>query len=196
MSSTRGGRQDEAYMRAALRLARESKTLPYPNPWVGCVITRGSTIVGHGFHRGPGTNHAEVEAMAEAGDRSRNATLYVSLEPCCHVGRTPPCTNAIVRAGIRRVVYAMRDPNPAVAGRGAAALKSNGIEVKQGVLKTEARALNEVYFKFRHTGLPFVTVKVATSLDGKIATRTGESHWITDAAARRRARELRSQHQA
>ncbi|MGH9353674.1 MAG: bifunctional diaminohydroxyphosphoribosylaminopyrimidine deaminase/5-amino-6-(5-phosphoribosylamino)uracil reductase RibD [Terriglobia bacterium] len=196
MASMNGGRPDEDYMREVLRLARESKTLPYPNPWVGCVIVQNGAIVGRGFHRRSGANHAEVEALAEAGARARNAALYVNLEPCCHFGRTPPCTDAILRAGIRRVVYAMHDPNPAVAGRGAAILKRNGIEIKQGALEAEARALNEVYLKFRHIGLPFVTVKVATSLDGKIATRTGESRWITDAAARRRARELRSQNQA
>ncbi len=196
MASMSGGRPDEDYMRETLRLARQSKTLPYPNPWVGCVIAQDGAIVGRGFHYGPGANHAEVEALAEAGARTRNATLYVNLEPCPHFGRTPPCTDAILRAGIRRVVYAVRDPNPAVSGRGAAVMKHNGIEIKQGVLQAEARALNEVYFKFRRTGLPFVTVKVATSLDGKIATRIGESQWITDAAARRRARELRAQHQA
>ncbi|HEV2419456.1 MAG TPA: bifunctional diaminohydroxyphosphoribosylaminopyrimidine deaminase/5-amino-6-(5-phosphoribosylamino)uracil reductase RibD [Terriglobia bacterium] len=196
MSSTRGTRRDENYMREALRLARESKILPYPNPWVGCVIARGNTIVGRGSHRGPGTSHAEVKALAEAGERARGATLYVNLEPCCHFGRTPPCTDAILQAGIRRVVYAVGDPNPAVDGRGAAILRCHQVKVKRGILETEARAINEVYFKFRQTGLPFVTAKVATSLDGKIATRTGESKWITDAAARRRARELRSQHQA
>lgn len=184
-------------MGEALRMARRnSMTLPYPNPWVGCVIVRDGAIVGRGWHRGPGTNHAEVEALIEAGTRARGATLYVSLEPCCHFGLTPPCTDAILQVGIRRVVYAMRDPNPAVAGRGAAILKRHAIEVKQGVMEAEARALNEVYLKFRQTALPFVTAKAATSLDGKIATRTGESRWITDAPARRRARELRAQHQA
>ncbi|HEV2500832.1 MAG TPA: bifunctional diaminohydroxyphosphoribosylaminopyrimidine deaminase/5-amino-6-(5-phosphoribosylamino)uracil reductase RibD [Terriglobia bacterium] len=196
MSSTRGSRRDEDHMREALRLARESKILPYPNPWVGCVIARGNTVLGRGSHRGPGTSHAEVKALAEAGERARGATLYVNLEPCCHFGRTPPCTNAILQAGIRHVVYAVGDPNPAVAGRGAAILRRHQVEVRRGILETEARAINEVYFKFRQTGLPFITAKIATSLDGKISTRTGESKWITDAAARRRARELRSQHQA
>jgi diaminohydroxyphosphoribosylaminopyrimidine deaminase/5-amino-6-(5-phosphoribosylamino)uracil reductase len=187
---------DEDYMREALRLARKSRALPYPNPWAGCVIVQNGRVAGRGFHRGAGTIHAEVEALAEAGERARNATLYVNLEPCCHFGRTPPCTDAILRAGIRRVVYALRDPNPEVAGRGARILKRHGVRVQQGVLAAEARALNEVYLKFRGAGLPFVTVKIATSLDGKIATRAGESRWITDAVARRRARELRSSHQA
>lgn len=197
MSSAKKGRTDEDIMSEALRMACETSTsLPYPNPWVGCVIVRDGAMVGRGRHRGPGTNHAEVEALAEAGARALGATLYVNLEPCCHFGLTPPCTDAILRAGIRRVIYSMRDPNPAVAGRGAAILKRHGLEVKHGVLEARARAVNEVYLKFRRTGLPFITAKVATSLDGKIATRTGESRWITDAPARRRAREIRSQHQA
>lgn len=189
-------RTDEDYMQEALRLARESRVLPYPNPWVGCAIVREGKIVGRGFHRGSGTNHAEIEALAGAGRLARNSTLYVNLEPCCHDGRTPPCTDAILRSGIRRVVYAIRDPNPLVAGRGRTILKRGGVEVVEGVLKAESAALNEVYLKFRRTGLPFVSVKVATSLDGKIATRTGESRWITDAVARRRARRLRAGHQA
>lgn len=197
MPSAENARTDEYYMGEALRMAcNKSLILPYPNPWVGCVIVRDGAIVGQGWHRGPGTNHAEVEALNQAGTRVRGATLYVNLEPCCHFGLTPPCTDAILQAGIRRVVYAMRDPNPAVAGRGAAILRRHGIEVKQGVMEAEARALNEVYLKFRQTALPFVTAKAATSLDGKIATRTGESRWITDAPARLRARELRAQHQA
>lgn len=194
--ASRASRSDEFYMREALRLARRASTPPYPNPWVGCVAVRGGQIVGRGFHRGAGTNHAEVEALAQAGSRARGASLYINLEPCCHYGRTPPCTGAILRAGVRRVVYALRDPNPDVAGKGAAALKKEGIEVMAGVCGAEAAALNEVYLKFRATGLPFVTAKVAAALDGKIATRTGESKWITDSAARRQARALRSRQQA
>ncbi|MGH9406601.1 MAG: bifunctional diaminohydroxyphosphoribosylaminopyrimidine deaminase/5-amino-6-(5-phosphoribosylamino)uracil reductase RibD [Terriglobia bacterium] len=194
--ASRGGRTDEEYMREALRLARSDKTLPYPNPWAGCVIVRSGRIVGKGFHRGAGARHAEVEALAAVGARARGATLYVNLEPCCHFGRTPPCTDAVLLAGIRRVVYALRDPNPVVAGRGAAMLKRHGIDVAGGVLEAEAAALNEVYLKYRRTGLPFVTVKIASSLDGKIATRTGDSRWITDRVARRRARALRAEHQA
>ena len=183
-------------MRWALRLARQSDTLPYPNPWVGCVIVRNGKIVGRGTHHGPGTNHAEVEALAQAGASTRDASLYVPLEPCCHYGRTPPCTDAILRAGIGKVFYALRDPNPLVAGRGAKILKARGLEVAGGLCSREAVLLNEVYFKYVATGLPFVTVKVATSLDGKIATRTGQSKWITDAPARRRARQLRAEYQA
>jgi diaminohydroxyphosphoribosylaminopyrimidine deaminase / 5-amino-6-(5-phosphoribosylamino)uracil reductase len=187
---------DGHYMREALELARTPRVPPYPNPWVGCVVVKGGRIVGRGFHRGPGTHHAEVEALREAGESARGAALYVTLEPCCHYGNTPPCTDAILRAGIRKVIYAIRDPNPAVAGRGAKILKSHGVEVSAGLCSQEAAETNEVYLKFRATGLPFVTAKVATTLDGKIATRTGESKWITGERARTRARMLRLQHQA
>ncbi|HLI30953.1 MAG TPA: bifunctional diaminohydroxyphosphoribosylaminopyrimidine deaminase/5-amino-6-(5-phosphoribosylamino)uracil reductase RibD [Terriglobia bacterium] len=187
---------DEHYMHQALRLARQSSMLPYPNPWVGCAIVRDGKVVGRGFHRGAGTSHAEVEALAQAGQRARGATLYVNLEPCCHHGRTPPCTDAILKAEINRVVYALRDPNPEVNGCGARILRQGGVRVSGGVCAAEAAALNEVYLKFRATGLPFVTAKIAATLDGKIATRSGEAKWITDAAARRHARILRGQHQA
>jgi diaminohydroxyphosphoribosylaminopyrimidine deaminase/5-amino-6-(5-phosphoribosylamino)uracil reductase len=183
-------------MREALRLARRYHFPPFPNPWVGCVVVKGGRAVGRGAHRAAGEPHAEIEALREAGARARGATLYVTLEPCCHFGRTPPCTEAIVRAGIRRVVYGLRDPNPEVAGQGGCALRANGLEVAENVCIKECAALNEVYLKARRTGLPFVTAKVATSLDGKIATRTGDSKWVTDAAARRAARWLRAQHQA
>ncbi len=187
---------DEVFMQAALRLARSPHALPYPNPWVGCVVVRDGKIVGRGFHRGPGTPHAEVEALTRAGRRAQGAVLYVTLEPCCHYGKTPPCSDAILHAGIRKVIYALRDPNPLVAGRSARILKARGLIVKSGVCSREAAALNEVYLKYRATGLPFVTMKVATTLDGKIATRTGDSKWITGSFARRRARELRAEHQA
>lgn len=193
---TLGNASDEAFMREALKLARAPRVFPYPNPWVGCVIVKNGKIVGRGYHRGPVTNHAEVEAIRQAGSRAKGATLYVTLEPCCHYGNTPPCTDAILRAGIRKVLYAMRDPNPAVAGRGARILKSNGIEVGGGLCSRQAVVTNEVYLKFRATSLPFVTAKAATTLDGKISTRTGESKWITGKIARRRARLLRAEHQA
>jgi diaminohydroxyphosphoribosylaminopyrimidine deaminase / 5-amino-6-(5-phosphoribosylamino)uracil reductase len=186
----------EDFMRKALRLARAPQGLPYPNPWVGCVIVRDHRIVGRGFHRGPGTNHAEVEAIRQAGRRASGASLYVTLEPCCHYGNTPPCTEAILKAGIRKVLYAFRDPNPLVAGRGARVLRARGLAVTGGICSPEAAAANEVYLKYRATGLPFITVKVAATLDGKIATRTGESKWITESFARQRARELRAQNQA
>lgn len=183
-------------MRMALDLARQSPTLPYPNPWVGCVIVRDGRVVGKGFHHGAGTNHAEVEAIQDAGPRAAGASLYVTLEPCCHYGRTPPCTDAILKAGIHEVYYALEDPNPLVANKGAKLLRRHGLTVHGNICPEEAAALNEMYLKFQATGLPFVTAKVATSLDGKIATRTGQSKWITDAEARRRARLLRAEHQA
>lgn len=187
---------NDAYMRLALGLARRPQVPPYPNPWVGCVIVRGGRIVGRGWHRGPGTLHAEAMALEEAGALARGATVYVTLEPCCHHGRTPPCTDALIRAGVTRVVYAVRDPNPVVSGRGARILRRRGIEVVHGVCAREARALNEAYLKFRATGMPLVSIKVAASLDGKTATRAGYSKWITDAEARRRGRRLRARHQA
>ncbi len=183
-------------MREALRLARRSPAWPYPNPWVGCVVVRDGRVVGRGFHRGVGANHAEVEALAEAGPRARGATIYVTLEPCCHYGHTPPCTNAILKAGVREVFYALKDPNPLVAGKSARTLRAHGLQVRLGPGTRESAALNEVYLKFRATGMPFVTAKAATSLDGKIATRTGQSKWITDPEARKRARQLRAEHQA
>jgi diaminohydroxyphosphoribosylaminopyrimidine deaminase / 5-amino-6-(5-phosphoribosylamino)uracil reductase len=187
---------DEKYMKLAIRLARRYVHPPYPNPWVGCVIVKGGRIVGRGAHRRAGEPHAEVEALRQAGARARGATLYVTLEPCSHFGRTPPCTDAILESGGARVVYGFRDPNPQVAGRGAGNLRARGIRVDSGILTGKCKALNEVYLKVHQTGLPFVTVKVATSLDGKIATRAGDSKWITDATARRMARSFRAQHQA
>lgn len=187
---------DRSWMAEALSLARRYVYPPYPNPWVGCIVVKNGRIAGHGAHRAAGAPHAEIEALHAAGGQARGSTLYVTLEPCCHVGRTPPCTQSIIRAGAARVVYGIRDPNPEVAGRGAKELRKRGIKVTGGVLTRECEALNEAYLKFRHTGLPFVTVKAATSLDGKIATRTGDSKWITDAEARRQGRALRAQHQA
>ncbi len=186
----------ERFMRQALELAARAARPPYPNPWVGCVIVRGGKVIGQGWHRGPGTNHAEVEALAEAGGRARGAKLYVTLEPCSHYGRTPPCTEAILHAGISEVVYAIPDPNPHVSGSGGRILKQHGVSVRSGLCKADASALNEVYLKFCKTRLPFVSVKAAASLDGKIATRTGESKWITDELARAEARKLRAAHQA
>jgi diaminohydroxyphosphoribosylaminopyrimidine deaminase / 5-amino-6-(5-phosphoribosylamino)uracil reductase len=186
----------ETYMREALDLAARERVPPYPNPWVGCVIVKNGRTVARGWHRGPGTDHAEAGALLQAGSRARGATLYVTLEPCCHYGRTPPCTSAIIGAGVREVVYAIRDPNPAVAGRGARILRAAGIAVKSGVCATEAAVLNEVYLKFRATGLPFVSLKAGASLDGKTTTRLGESKWITGEEARRRGLEVRAQHQA
>lgn len=171
-------------MEEALRLARKALGFSSPNPAVGAVVVRGGRIVGRGHTAPFGGPHAEVLALREAGEAARGATMYVSLEPCCHLGKTPPCTNAIVSAGIARVVYALQDPDPLVAGKGAAALRDAGVDVRGGVLAAEAMRLNEAYVKHRRTGLPFVTLKMAMSLDGKTATRMGDSRWVTGPEAR------------
>jgi diaminohydroxyphosphoribosylaminopyrimidine deaminase/5-amino-6-(5-phosphoribosylamino)uracil reductase len=182
---------DRWHMRRALELAAYGKGHVEPNPLVGCVIARGAEIIAEGWHRQYGGPHAEVDALAMAGDRAAGTTVYVTLEPCCHFGKTPPCTRALIAAGVRRVVAAMRDPFPAVAGQGEKELAAAGIEVETGVLEEEARALNAPYLKLTESGLPWVIAKWAMTLDGKIATRTGESRWISSEASRKRVHELR-----
>ncbi|OIQ58407.1 riboflavin biosynthesis protein RibD [Moorella thermoacetica] len=188
--------QDAVFMARALELARQGLGRTSPNPAVGAVIVRDGRVVGEGYHRKAGTPHAEIHALRAAGEKARGATLYVTLEPCCHYGRTPPCTGAIIAAGIKRVVAAMADPNPRVAGGGFRALSQAGIEVETGLLADEARRLNEAFIKYITTGRPWVTLKMALTLDGKIATRTGAARWITGPAARERAHELRDIHDA
>ncbi len=166
-------------MRQALRLATRALGRTSPNPMVGAVIVRDGKVVGRGWHPGKGQPHAEIFALDEAGDLARGATLYVTLEPCCHWGSTPPCTDALIRNGIRRVVAAIHDPNPQVNGGGFQRLRAAGIATELGVLADEAQWLSEAHNKWVTTGMPFVTLKMACSLDGKIATRTGESRWIT-----------------
>jgi diaminohydroxyphosphoribosylaminopyrimidine deaminase/5-amino-6-(5-phosphoribosylamino)uracil reductase len=183
---------DEAYLERALGLAERGRGLTSPNPLVGAVVVAESRILGQGFHEGPGRPHAEIVALGEAGDGARGATLYTTLEPCDHFGRTPPCTRAIARAGVARVVSAMGDPNPVVDGRGFAALEAAGIEVRVGLLAHEAMRLNEAYVKHVRTGFPFVTWKMAASLDGKVASRDGTSRWITGEAARADVHRLRA----
>ncbi|MEW6725742.1 MAG: bifunctional diaminohydroxyphosphoribosylaminopyrimidine deaminase/5-amino-6-(5-phosphoribosylamino)uracil reductase RibD [Bacillota bacterium] len=182
---------DEAYMRLALELAAQARGRTSPNPLVGAVLVRDGAIIGKGYHTRAGMPHAEIEALRDAGGEARGATLYVTLEPCCHTGRTGPCTEAIVAAGVKRVVAAMRDPNPLVSGRGLARLREAGVEVREGVLEEEARRLNEFFIKYITTRTPFVTLKTAMSLDGKIATRTGDSRWVTGEESRRYVHELR-----
>jgi diaminohydroxyphosphoribosylaminopyrimidine deaminase/5-amino-6-(5-phosphoribosylamino)uracil reductase len=183
--------QDPVFMARALELAALGRGSTSPNPMVGAVVVRDGAIVGEGYHLRAGSPHAEVHALRQAGERAGGATLYVSLEPCCHFGRTPPCTEAVIAAGIARVVVAVSDPNPLVEGKGVQALRQAGIEVETGVLETEARRLNEAWFKYIATGRPFVTLKAAMSLDGKIATAGGESRWITGPEARDEVQQLR-----
>jgi diaminohydroxyphosphoribosylaminopyrimidine deaminase / 5-amino-6-(5-phosphoribosylamino)uracil reductase len=180
------------FMRAALSLARRGLGRTSPNPCVGAVIVKKGEIIGQGYHRRAGGPHAEILALEGAGKAARGANLYVTLEPCCHFGRTPPCVEAILQAGIKRVFVAATDLNPKVRGKGMAKLRAAGIAVHSGLLEAEANALNETYNKYIATGLPFVTLKLASSLDGKIATRTGESRGITGEAARRFVHRLRA----
>ncbi len=183
--------EEEGFMRLALSLARKGRGMAHPNPLVGAVVVRDGRVVGRGFHRGPGTDHAEVAALRKAGEAARGATLFVTLEPCNHHGRTPPCTEAIRKAQLKRVVIARRDPNPRVSGGGVENLKEAGIEVEEGLLEEHARELNRGWEKFISTGLPFVTLKVGMAADGRIATRTGKSRWITGERSRRRVHEMR-----
>ncbi|MBE8953174.1 MAG: bifunctional diaminohydroxyphosphoribosylaminopyrimidine deaminase/5-amino-6-(5-phosphoribosylamino)uracil reductase RibD [Quinella sp. 1Q7] len=178
-------------MREALRIARHAEGRTSPNPLVGAVVVRKGKIVAEGWHRKAGTPHAEIHALNMAGELAHGATLYVTLEPCSHFGRTPPCVQAIVAAGISRVVAAIGDPNPKVAGHGVKLLQAAGIEVKVGVLEDEARRLNEVFLKWVTRKLPFVTLKFACSLDGKIATSAGESQWISCEESRKFSHHLR-----
>ncbi|MBT9132483.1 bifunctional diaminohydroxyphosphoribosylaminopyrimidine deaminase/5-amino-6-(5-phosphoribosylamino)uracil reductase RibD [candidate division NPL-UPA2 bacterium Unc8] len=184
---------DERYMKAALRLAVKGRGYVSPNPMVGAVIVYDGQIVGKGYHKKAGLPHAEINALKESGEAAKGATLYVNLEPCNHQGKTPPCTDKIIEAGISKVVVAMEDPNPLNSGEGFRRLKSAGINVKTSILENEARQLNEAFIKFIKTGEPFITAKIAMSLDGKIATRTGESKWITGIKARKYVQKLRSE---
>lgn len=179
-------------MARALDLARRGAGRTSPNPMVGAVVVREGRIVGEGYHEKAGTPHAEVHALRAAGPAAAGATLYVTLEPCNHHGRTPPCTEAIIAAGIARVVAAVKDPNPRVAGSGLARLRAAGIAVTEGVLAEEARELNEAFFHFITTGRPFVIMKYAMTMDGRIATATGESRWISSPEARERVHRLRA----
>ena len=196
LEDARQRERDEMFMREALRIARNAEGRTSPNPLVGAVIVRDGSIVAEGWHRKAGTPHAEVHALRMAGDLAKGATLYVTLEPCAHVGRTGPCAVAVRDAGIRRVVVAMSDPNPLVAGKGIQILRDAGVEVTVGVCEAEARQLNEVFLHWITTGQPFVVLKTAMTLDGKIATASGASKWITGEAARLRVHELRDRYDA
>ena len=185
---------DRDHMKLALKLAERGRGKTRPNPMVGTVIVKSGRIIATGYHRKAGRPHAEAIALTSAGPKAKGATLYLNLEPCCHTDkRTPPCTKAIIASGIKRVVAAMKDPNPKVAGRGIRELVRAGIKVTTGLLKPEADRLNEAYIKWITTGRPFVTMKVAASLDGKIASATGESRWISGKKSRAYVHQLRSE---
>jgi diaminohydroxyphosphoribosylaminopyrimidine deaminase/5-amino-6-(5-phosphoribosylamino)uracil reductase len=179
------------FMEQAISLARLAQGNVSPNPAVGAVLVKDGIVVGQGFTQPPGSSHAEIVAIEQAGENARGSTLYVTLEPCCHFGRTPPCTRAIIAAGISRVYMAMIDPNSAVAGKGRGVLEDAGLQTFVGEHEKQARELNEAYLKYITTGLPFITVKIAMSLDGKIATRSGDSKWISNAESRQFAHSLR-----
>jgi diaminohydroxyphosphoribosylaminopyrimidine deaminase/5-amino-6-(5-phosphoribosylamino)uracil reductase len=187
---------DERFMRRALELAARARGLTSPNPMVGAVVVRDGALVAEGFHHRAGAPHAEVEALTAAGDRARGATLYVTLEPCVHHGRTPPCVPAVVAASVARVVIAIADPNPLVSGRGLAALQEAGLEVAVGALAGEAAALNRVFMTAVRLQRPHVTLKVGMTLDGKIADVHGSSRWITGEPARLHAHRMRAESDA
>src|SRR5215475_6368773 len=183
-------------MQAALALARRGLGAVWPNPAVGCVIVKDGRVVGRGWTQPGGRPHGETEALRRAGPAARGATAYVSLEPCCHWGRTPPCVDALIAAGIQRVVVALEDPDPRVAGGGLRRLRAAGLTVETGLCAAEAAEVNAGFLCHRSLGRPLVTLKLATSLDGRIATRRGESRWISGSLARDRAHALRASHDA
>tara|TARA_R110002072_G_C7976558_1_gene535542 strand:- start:4642 stop:5880 length:1239 start_codon:yes stop_codon:yes gene_type:complete len=185
--------KDHLYMSEALRLAKKGVFTAQPNPRVGCVLVKNDEVIGRGWHRKAGEPHAEVYAIKQAGLLAKGATAYVTLEPCSHFGKTPPCANALIEAGVARVVTAMQDPNPSVAGTGLARLKANGIEVQVGVLAEQARTLNKGFMKRMESGLPWLSIKMAMSLDGRTAMDSGESQWITGPQARADVQRLRAE---
>lgn len=176
--------QDQIWMHRAIELARQGQYSTKPNPNVGCVIIKDGVVMGEGFHPKAGQPHAEVFAMRQAGEQARGATAYVTLEPCAHYGRTPPCAKGLVEAGVAKVIVACPDPNPLVAGKGVQILKNAGIEVEVGICEDEAHPLNDGFLKAMATGMPYVRLKIASSLDGRTAMASGESKWITGAEAR------------
>lgn len=187
------GDDDIKYMKRALALAARARGRTRPNPMVGAIVVRGGRVVGEGYHHAAGQPHAEVMALRQAGDKAHGATIYVTLEPCCHTGRTGPCTEEIRQAGIARVVYAVNDPDPRVNCRGGQCLTDAAIEVESGVLEEEARCLNEAYFGYHANRRPWVVLKMAQTLDGRIATSTGDSQWISGEASLRLAHRLRTE---
>ncbi len=187
---------DEEYMNLALQLAERGNGFVNPNPMVGAVIVKNGRIIGQGWHERYGAPHAECNALASCKESPKGATLYVTLEPCCHHGKTPPCTEAIIASGISKVIIGSADPNPLVGGKGVKILRQHGIEVVENVLKEKCHRLNKVFFHYIKTGLPYVVMKYAMTMDGKIATRTGESKWISSELARQRVQEDRHRYSA
>ena len=183
---------DEDYMKQALRLARKGLGRTSPNPMVGAIIVKDDQIMGKGYHRYFGGKHAEINAIQDARESIAGATIYVTLEPCCYHGKTPPCVEVLIQNKIGRVVIGTLDPNPKVNGKSVEILRQQGIEIRVGVLEEECRSLNEAYFKYMTTGIPLVTIKFAQTLDGRIATATGDSRWISSAESRRLAHKLRA----
>lgn len=186
-------KEDEYWMRQALRLAQKGKGRTSPNPMVGAVLVREGKVIGEGFHAKAGEPHAEILALSRAGHQARGATLYINLEPCSHQGRTPPCAPEVIQAGVRRVVVGMEDPNPLVKGRGLEMLREAGLDVEVGLLESDCKKLNESFIKYICTKQPFVILKIAATLDGKIATAQGESKWITGEKARKLVQRLRNE---
>lgn len=183
-------------MQYALRLAAKGLYTTEPNPRVGCVLVKQGRIVGEGWHHCAGEAHAEINALRAAGEQAKNSTAYITLEPCCHTGKTGPCSDALVRAGVKKVVAAMQDPNPLVAGKGLKQLQAHGVQIETGLLQAQAAALNPGFIKRMQTNLPFVRVKMAMSLDGRTAMASGESQWITGEAARKDVHKLRARSSA
>ena len=191
MKNTTDMEQDRQYMKMALELAQKGMGFTAPNPMVGAVIVKNGRIIGQGYHRKYGGLHAEREALAACTEEPEGASIYVTLEPCCHYGKQPPCVNAILEAGIRRVIIGSSDPNPLVAGKGIRILKDHGIEVTENILKEECDKLNEAFFYYIQNKKPYVVMKYAMTMDGKIAAYTGESKWVTGEAARIHVQEQR-----
>lgn len=187
---------DEDYMKLALSLARKGLGFVSPNPMVGAVIVKNGRLISRGYHQRFGGNHAEINAIRDAGEDVAGSTLYVTLEPCCHEGKTPPCINSIIERKIARVVIGTIDSNPLVSCQGINYLKNSGIDVKTGVLENDCRRLNEIFFHYMETGLPFITIKYAQTLDGRIATATGHSQWISSEASLKFVHKLRAEHDA
>jgi diaminohydroxyphosphoribosylaminopyrimidine deaminase / 5-amino-6-(5-phosphoribosylamino)uracil reductase len=188
--------KDEYYMKLAIELARKGRGNVSPNPLVGAVLVKNGRIIGQGYHQRFGGNHAEINALKNAAEDAAGSTLYVTLEPCCHEGKTPPCIDSIIKHKIARVVIGTIDSNPLVSCQGINYLQNCGIDFKTGILENDCRKLNEIFFHFMETGLPFITIKYAQTLDGRIATATGESQWISSEASLRFTHQLRAEHDA